>query len=144
MKTLNENQKQHLFFFNKFSNIENEEIAAIIEKYYKGVGSAYFTELNNELENSDYDELSKNLLLFGNISPEDGCRIYFKEELDSMEDEEIVVLFQNANENGHAIITYFYQNRMFGFDVEELKSTFDVTEDYLREKFSLYFKMKGI
>ena len=141
---LNQSQKEHLAAFNKFATMENEQILEFITKHYKGSGATYFGQLTNQLEEDDYSELSKNLLLFGNIKPEDHCRIFFMEELEEMEDDEIVSLFKDATENGHVLINYFAQNRMAGFDVEEIQSTFGVTEQYMRDKFSLYFASKGI
>lgn len=144
MNTLNTNQKEHLAAFNKFATMENEQISEFIEKHYKGVGTAYFSELISELDNGTYAELSKNLLLFGNINENDGQRIFFMEELEGMDDEEILSLFKNDFENKHVLITYYYMNRMAGFDVDEIKELFEVSEEYLREKFALYFLSKGI
>lgn len=138
---LNADQKQHLLAFNKFATMDNEDVALFIDKNYRGVGQRYLDQLNDELGSETYTDLSKNLLLFGNIRPEDNCRIFFMEELEGMEDDEIITAFANNQENGNAIISYFYQNRMAGFDVEEIKSTFNITDDYLKQHFAPFFAM---
>ncbi len=139
MKVLTETQLNHLLAFNRFTSMDNEEILDFITNHYRGVGGNFFEVLTNQLEEGKYDELSKSLLLFGNIDSEYNCRIYFMEELDELEEIEIVNIFSTDLPNGEAIINYFYKNRMIGFDVEVLMSTFNVSETYLRDKFKSYF-----